>query len=80
LEWSLIPEGIRRAIHELIPPHLDQQRCIDMLAARLARDATWPEDKRVGAPVKWFKGAVADPDFAAADTFAAERLAPHLAA
>lgn len=71
--WSLVPDGIRGQILALIPPHLDPQRCIDMLAARLERDGVLPKNFQIGSPIKWFEKALGNPDFSAADNFAAER-------
>ena len=73
LIWSEIPEGIRQQILELVPAHFDRQRCIDMLSARIERDAALLEVDRLVSPVKWFTVVIANPDFSAADKFAEER-------
>lgn len=73
LIWSDIPESVRPQILELVPQHLDKQRCIDMLSARIKRDAALPEEEKLASPVKWFKVVIANPDFSAADKFAEER-------
>ena len=71
--WSEIAEGIRQQILELVPAHFDRQRCIDMLSARIERDAALLEVDRLVSPVKWFTVVIANPDFSAADKFAEER-------
>ena len=73
LQWTVVPLAIRSQILRLIPPMLDQQRCIDLVAARMLRDRTLPEEQRLSSPVKWLTKVIANPDFTAADLFAEER-------
>lgn len=73
LQWTVVPLAIRSQILRLIPPTLDQQRCIDLLAVRMSRDRTLPKEQRLSSPVKWFTKVIANPDFTAADFFAEER-------
>ena len=74
LQWTVVPASIRSQILGLIPQMHDQQRCIDLLAARISRDQTLPKEQRLSSPLKWFTKVIADPDFAAGDQYAEERL------
>ncbi len=73
LLWTVVPTSIRSKILALIAHAPDQQRCVDLLAARISLDQTLPREQRLGSPVKWFTKVIADPDFTAGDQYAEER-------
>jgi hypothetical protein len=73
LLWTVVPMSIRSKILGLIAHAPDQQRCVDLLAARISLDQTLPREQRLGSPVKWFTRVMADPDFSAGDQYAEER-------
>ena len=73
LQWTVIPSSIRSQLLRLIPAEQDQQRCLDLVAARILLDRKLPKEQQLSSPVRWFTTVIVNPDFTAADQYAEER-------